>query len=230
MIKLITLFFLFTISYSQINLQEGLQFGLESNALKGLFLAAEGGDCLNIQEGRCGTVWGINLSSELATGTLDQIFRRHKEIHWSLLQAEDYFCIKSDTYDALFSLEEGEDCAGIREGYRCGLGALRKTVDMKCTRNYGWRINYVQNSYVLQSARYPNLYFYFSGKDCQRINRLRFVNRGATERDVMNTRKCGSVVGLHLNNIQNVLTSHHYKWILVNIQPITNMVSLLSFY
>jgi hypothetical protein len=217
MFKVLVLLLLVTLACSRVqrpvinsdvhlNLREGLNFGLISGWLDNLYLSADGNDCLNIVDGKCGSIVGMNIS----TANNVDIWSTHKGIQWTLVHSDDFFCIRSIPYNAFLYLE-GQNCANLDKNQQCGVTSLFRTKEMNCIIDYGWRISMIQNYYVLQSVKYPNVYLYFNGQDCQRVT---------------DVRKCG-VFGFYLTNTQGILTSSIYKWVLFNLREISSE-SLIS--
>jgi hypothetical protein len=201
-------------------LQEGSKLAFESGPLYGVFLSVQGDDCATITEGRCGKIIGLNLYREVSYLSLNTIFTQNDVTNWSLVHNQDFFCIRNDKFDAFLTLF-GDDCLNITTtGTQCGQIALFKTA-LGCTADYGWRITTINNSYVLQSVKYPNVYFYFDGSNCRRINTESRSVRA--EYIYKNRRICGQAVGVFMADTQGLLHNGRLinNWALFNLYPLT---------
>jgi hypothetical protein len=197
---------------------------LESGIIQGLYLAAEGNKCLNIEQGRCGKVFGTNPLNitNLGVNDLKNILKQQINIHWIISKSEDFFCLRHQQLNAFLSVE-GKSCANLNQNKRCGSINLHKLKDIKCTSDFGWRINLVQNFYILQSVKYQNVYLLLNGQTCQQVRPeatqpihnnvgrilLSGVNPG-----------CGHPFAFHLMNTQNLQSNNQYRWALFNIRQI----------
>jgi hypothetical protein len=162
---------------------------LESSNLPNSYLAAEGVNCPTILNVKCGKLYGLSLSKPVTTTSLNQ----HPEIQWELIK-NHFYCLKSVLYNAFLYLE-GSDCNSTKK--QCGQGYLYKSTS--CTESYGWKITMLQNSYALQSFKYPKVYLFLNIKECKDD----FVGR------------CGNVMGLFVDSTDNV------KDVLFNVNQVT---------
>jgi hypothetical protein len=224
--KTLAICLLIALSYAQqINFTENMTIALESGIIQGLYLAAEGKKCLNIHEGRCGKVFGTNPLNvaNLSGNDLNNILKQQLNIHWIISKSEDFFCLRHQQLNAFLSVE-GKSCANLNQNKRCGSINLHKLKDIKCTRDFGWRINLVQNFYILQSVKYQNVYLLLNGQACQQLRPQAtqpiYANVRVGRNLFAGVPGCGHPFAFHLMNTQNLQSNNQYKWALFNIRQI----------
>jgi hypothetical protein len=187
----------------QAELTEGAIVAFESGNARNLYLAADGRGCLDIQHGRCGSLYGYkDIEQTIDTNTL---IEQSKELQWTVLKYQDFYCFRSVMFKAFFTLD-ASDC---RENMitPCGSTYLFKTTN-ECAKLYGWRIRMVGNSYVLQSVQFNNVFLYLNGESCLSLE-------GTSMHISLSW--CGSAVGLYLKNIENLRPNNVNKWVFYNI-------------
>jgi hypothetical protein len=194
-----------------------------------------------MQEGKCGTVFGINIPSlvNIKANNLTNLLSQNKTVHWQIQKSKDFFCFRHHIFDAYLTLD-GDDCVNLNEHKRCGIVNLHKVRDMKCIRDFGWRITMVQNFYILQSIKYPNVYLFLSGERCQQqLHRPLNVQPSQPARNISNIHRpeirenvrnivgnvarCGNVWGFYLENNQNLQSSNVHHLALFNLRQIQGM-------
>jgi hypothetical protein len=215
--------------------QPGLKFtnnmtiAIESGFVRNMYLAVEGDECLTMQQGKCGMAYGLNLPlSNLTTANISDVLAQRPVFQFNLVQSQDFFCLKSVLLNSFLMLE-GSDCSNITTKRECDKIVLYKVKGDNCTQVYGWRLKHIQNYYVLQSAQYPNVYFYFSAEKCLQAGGINVprnddgpnATRNFYSFNLSDTRACGNLVGFFLNNVEKLQANlaNNY-WAYLNIYPI----------
>jgi hypothetical protein len=175
---------------------------LESTQIPNLFLSIEGGDCLTTPQGKCGTLYGVNLASTTAIRT---VLNENKSAQLTVVQNQDYYCFKSEQFDALLGLE-GTGC-GLQASAPCGKAFVYKGV--KCSIHYGWRATMVLNRILLKSVYFDNVYLYLNTEKCGRPDRL------SEENPV----RCGEVMGYYFTD-RDVQESELFKRVYFNFHQV----------
>jgi hypothetical protein len=183
--------FPFGICTLQTVLTEHSFIALESALMKDLFLTVAGDDCSNVRNTTCGILYGLKVPS---TGPIkvNAYVGRTKELQWQVFQKTvDYYCLKSVKYNAYLYIN-GEDCQQLNSDKECGKVSLFKS-DERCNNKFGWKVNMLSNSYVLESLDFPNVYLFFNARAC--VQGLS-VNQN-----------CGRVTGHYFNNMNAILSN-----------------------
>jgi hypothetical protein len=231
--RIVALCLLIAIAFgANINLQDNMILALESANLKNLFVGIDAQNCQSVQEGKCGTIFGVNLPISGQSNNISNFLQKYKELEFSLVKQNDFFCLKFPQYNAFLSLE-GNDCQNLNSPKQCGNVILHKMKDMKCSNEMGWRITQFQNYYILQSVQYPNVYLYFNAQNCQQqfsnisgasnaTNTTRTSNVASSNvSNFANLKRCGNLVGFFIKNLQqDIQSNQQYRWALFNIFPI----------
>jgi hypothetical protein len=214
---------LFLVSYSlsqQVNLLDGQILGLESSFLNNFFISATGRDCLNMTEGRCGNVYGV----QLPTINIDRnlFLTRHTNLLWTLVANADYFCLRNNQFNSFLFLDNTGFSINPTADQIFGKLYLYRLNNMVCTPQFGWRISMIGNYYVLQSVQYPTIYLYFNIQRCLHMQNV-------TSRYM---RRCGGITGFSIRNILNVpttitgLQNNIYRFMFFNLNPINLPITL----
>jgi hypothetical protein len=177
-------------------LTPGSAITFESRIMNDLYIIGDGSNCSTTQNGICGSVNGIRVPSTLANITA---VSQRTELQWRVLQTGDFYCLRSVQFNAYLYLSGG-GCANTNSNGECGKVNLFKT-NNTCSRDYGWTVTMVQNNYVLQSVRYPQVYFFLNGQGCDRAQSVDLT----TFRLGQNTGMCGYAAGYYVANTRNVL-------------------------
>jgi hypothetical protein len=215
--KSLLILFLVSCAFAEnINLVDNMSIALESGVLANFYIAYSGRDCLNIHEGRCGMIYGLNIPlSASTTGVIDySLLNKYSNIQWTLVKSQDFFCLRSVGFDAFLELD-GANCLNRTSDVQCGRLYLHRLATMTCSNLFGWRIVFIGNYYALQSVQFPNVYLYFNLSSCQHmVASSRFM------------RRCGIIQSHFFRNVSAINTSLLssnvlYRWIFFNIHPIT---------
>jgi hypothetical protein len=225
---IITCLISITLCQQGLNFTNNMTIAIEAGFVRNMYLAVEGDECLTLQQGKCGVAFGLNLPlSNITTANISDVLAQRPEIQFSLVQSQDFFCLRSVKLNSFLMLE-GPDCSNITTKRECGRVVLNKVQGDNCTQAYGWRFKYIQNYYVLQSAQYPNVFFYFSAEKCLQaggINAPRNDDGPDAARNfysfnLPDTRACGNLVGFFLNDVENLQANVANNWAYLNIYPI----------
>ena len=209
-VYIICLFLLSCCLTEQVSLINGAHIALESGVLDNFYITASGRDCMNINEGKCGSVYGLHVPRMVNVTTIDYntLLTPHTNLLWTLVGTQDFFCLQNLQFNSFLSIE-GTSCLNLTGDRQCGRLYLHKLNNMICTQQYGWRIRFIQNYYVLESVQFPGVYLYFNLNACSGLQNSRVL------------RRCGTVFVHSFRNITNIsITNNIYRWIFFNIHPI----------
>jgi hypothetical protein len=218
--------FIYSLALKTTQMEEPLSAGttiiLESGDMVHFYLAANGTACANATDSMCGFLYGNNITY---TGSTVDLSRR-RDLQWYVMKQDDFYCLRSVEFNA-FLFMDGRSCRSQGTARTCGTPTLYKSSVQNCTDIYGWRVNMVQNYYILQSVLHPDVYLFLNGDGCEQGNIVQVVaptppvRRGtrnvAPPAPPMPVNRCGSVSGLYARDMMEVYSNDEFKWIFFNI-------------